>query len=117
MGDIYNIGGSAERTNIQVVESICTLLDELVPDSPHLPHSSLITLVDDRPGHDKRYAIDSTKIQEELDWAPRETFSDGLCKTVDWYLANSEWWQRILDGTYRGQRLGLGRTAENAIKK
>jgi dTDP-glucose 4,6-dehydratase len=109
VGSTYNIGGDAERTNIQVVESLCTLLDELVPDSRHQPHKSLITFVDDRPGHDKRYSIDFKKIQQELGWFPMETFSEGLRKTVAWYLANREWWLGILEGKYRGQRLGLGR--------
>jgi dTDP-glucose 4,6-dehydratase len=107
-GSTYNIGGDAERTNVQVVNFICALLDELVPGSRYRPHKSLITFVNDRPGHDKRYAIDFKKIQQELGWAPTESFSEGLRKTVAWYLANTEWWQRILDGKYRGQRLGLG---------
>jgi dTDP-glucose 4,6-dehydratase len=111
VGEMYNIGGESERKNIEVVQSICAVLDELVPSSPHIPHGSLITFVDDRPGHDKRYAIDFKKIQQELGWVPAERFSEGLRKTVTWYLANTEWWQRILDGKYRGERLGLGRPA------
>ncbi len=109
LGETYNIGGNTERTNIEVVKSVCGILDELVPNSPHTPHSSLITFVKDRPGHDKRYAIDGSKIHQELGWAPRETFETGLRKTVAWYLENREWWKRILDGTYRGERLGLER--------
>jgi dTDP-glucose 4,6-dehydratase len=109
VGETYNIGGASERKNIEVVRSICAVLDELVLSSPHTPHESLISFVDDRPGHDKRYAIDFNKIQQELGWVPTETFSEGLRKTVAWYLANRDWWQRILEGKYRGERLGLRR--------
>jgi len=99
-GETYNIGGHNEKRNIDVVKSICALLDELHPNSPITPHESLITHVRDRPGHDLRYAIDSTKIQMELEWVPQETFESGLRKTVTWYLNNREWWQRVRDGSY-----------------
>lgn len=108
VGETYSIGGHEERTNLQVVQSICAILDELRPDSPHVPHESLITFVADRPGHDKRYAIDATKIQRELDWRPRETFESGLRKAVQWYLSNPVWCQRVSHGTYQRERLGLG---------
>ncbi len=85
--------------------------NEMKPESEFKPHSSLIHFVNDRPGHDHRYAIDATKIERELGWRPKETFDSGLRKTVEWYLINNTWWQRVLDGNYRGQRLGLGRTA------
>jgi dTDP-glucose 4,6-dehydratase len=79
----------------------------MVPNSPHLPHKSLITFVEDRPGHDRRYAIDASKIRDELGWTPNETFATGLRKTVTWYLENREWVERVMSGAYRGQRLGL----------
>jgi dTDP-glucose 4,6-dehydratase len=107
-GEVYNVGGRNEKTNLEVVSSICALLDELVPDSPHGPHRSLITFVEDRPGHDRRYAIDAAKIERELGWSPVETFEAGLEKTVRWYLANPKWRERVLSGAYRGERLGLG---------
>ena len=107
-GEIYNVGGHNERTNLEVVETICALLDELAPDSPHVPHASLITFVDDRPGHDRRYAIDAGKIECELGWTPRETFESGMEKTVRWYLENRAWCEGVLSGAYRGERLGLG---------
>ncbi|MEJ2346484.1 MAG: dTDP-glucose 4,6-dehydratase [Gammaproteobacteria bacterium] len=99
-------GGNTEKTNREVVEAVCLLLDDLLPDSPHRPHASLITYVQDRPGHDLRYAIDAGKIRRELGWTPAETFASGLRKTVQWYLARRDWWQPILDGVYQGQRLG-----------
>ena len=107
-GRTYNIGGNMERTNLQVVQSICDILYEL---SPHKdgPYSNLITFVEDRPGHDKRYAIDSSRIQKELDWQPEETFESGLRKTIEWYLANAWWWQPIREKNYAGQRLGSGK--------
>lgn len=111
VGEKYNVGGDAERTNIDVVRAICALMDELCPDSPHRPHDKLIAFVADRPGHDLRYAIDSTKIKRELGWAPRESFETALRKTVAWYLDNRDWWQRIRDGGYRGERLGMGEGA------
>lgn len=109
VGEIYNIGGHNERKNIDVVRGICELLEELVPQKPcHLAHyRDLITFVKDRPGHDLRYAIDAGKIERELGWKPAETFETGLRKTVMWYLNNQTWWQRVQDGGYRGERLGL----------
>lgn len=106
-GETYNVGGNAERTNLEVVHTICDLLDELVPDSPHRPHRTLERFVADRPGHDKRYAIDSSRIRAELGWAPRESFESGLRKTVAWYLERRDWWQPLVARRYAGQRLGL----------
>lgn len=106
-GRTYNVGGGNERKNIEVVRDICTLLDELRP-SPAGSHARLITFVADRPGHDFRYAIDSTRLRTELGWAPRESFATGLRKTVEWYLANQEWVTRVMSGAYRGERLGTG---------
>jgi dTDP-glucose 4,6-dehydratase len=108
VGETYNIGGNNEKTNLDVVHAVCALLDEIVPESKFKPHSSLITFVKDRPGHDKRYAIDASKIKNELSWSPMETFESGMRKTVQWYLDNQDWCQRVLDGSYRGERLGLG---------
>jgi dTDP-glucose 4,6-dehydratase len=107
VGETYNIGGHNERTNLEVVETICALLDELAPDARFAPRSSLISFVTDRPGHDKRYAIDAGKIARELGWKPQETFESGLRKTVQWYLENRGWWERVLSGAYRGERLGM----------
>ncbi len=101
LGETYNIGGHNERTNLQVVHSICALLDEMVPDSAHQPHANLITYVKDRPGHDQRYAIDASKIERELGWRPQETFESGLRKTVQWYLDNGEWVKGVTSGAYR----------------
>jgi dTDP-glucose 4,6-dehydratase len=108
VGEVYNIGGHNERTNLEVVRTICSLLDELVPESPHAPHESLIAFVEDRPGHDRRYAIDAGKIERELGWKPQETFESGVEKTVRWYLENRAWCEGVLSGSYRGERLGLG---------
>jgi dTDP-glucose 4,6-dehydratase len=105
LGEVYNIGGSAERRNIDVVNAICDRLDEMSPAGR--PHRDLISFVTDRPGHDLRYAIDASKIRDELGWHPRESFETGLAKTVRWYLDNKPWWQRILSGSYRTERLGL----------
>jgi dTDP-glucose 4,6-dehydratase len=105
-GETYNIGGHNEKTNLQVVKTICALLDELVPDSPHKPHADLITYVADRPGHDVRYAIDADKIDRKLGWRPVETFATGMEKTIKWYLHNSEWCQHVQDGSYQRERLG-----------
>ncbi len=105
-GEVYNIGGGSEKTNLEVVTTICHILDELLPDSPHRPHQRLITFVADRPGHDLRYAIDFSKIQRELGWRPKESFATGLAKTVHWYLNNQDWCQRVTDGSYRRERLG-----------
>jgi len=107
IGETYNIGGHNERTNLEVVTTICALLDELLPASPFTPHASLLTFVKDRPGHDQRYAIDASRIERELGWRPQETFESGLRKTVQWYLANRTWWERVLSGAYQGERLGL----------
>jgi dTDP-glucose 4,6-dehydratase len=105
-GQTYNIGGSSERTNKQVVEAICDVMDSLRPLASGKKHASFIEHVADRPGHDYRYAIDSSRIQNELGWTPEETFESGLRKTVEWYLANREWWEHVLDGSYQRQRLG-----------
>jgi dTDP-glucose 4,6-dehydratase len=105
-GETYNIGGHNEKTNLDVVKTICKLLDKLVPDSPNIPHESLITYVTDRPGHDLRYAIDADKIAAELGWVPEETFDSGIEKTINWYLENSEWCQHVQDGSYQRERLG-----------
>ena len=107
-GETYNIGGHNEKTNLEVVKTICKLLDMLVPDSPYIPHESLITYVTDRPGHDLRYAIDADKIAAELGWTPVETFESGIEKTIHWYLENSEWCQHVQDGSYQRERLGTG---------
>ena len=107
LGETYNIGGNAERRNIEVAEAICAIMDELVPSSPHAPHARLIEFVTDRPGHDHRYAMDITKIGRELRWQPRQSFDAGLRNTVAWYLDNRQWWERILSGDYRVERLGL----------
>jgi dTDP-glucose 4,6-dehydratase len=107
LGEVYNIGGNAERRNIDVVRDICGLLDEMLPDTAHRPHAGLISFVTDRPGHDKRYAIDSSKIRTELGWKPLESFESGLAKTVRWYLGNTNWWENVLSGAYRTERLGL----------
>lgn len=104
-GETYNIGGHNEKSNLCVVETICDLLQELAPIESN--YKDLITFVTDRPGHDTRYAIDAKKIERELGWAPEETFESGLRKTVSWYLNNREWWQRVLDGSYQGERLGV----------
>ncbi|HBU5899523.1 dTDP-glucose 4,6-dehydratase [Klebsiella quasipneumoniae] len=110
-GETYNIGGHNERKNIDVVRAICTILDKVVAQKPgNITHfADLITFVTDRPGHDLRYAIDATKIQRDLGWVPQETFESGIEKTVHWYLNNQTWWQRVLDGSYAGERLGLNK--------
>lgn len=108
IGETYNIGGHNEKRNIEVVHTICDLLEELAPDKPKDIefYKDLITFVKDRPGHDVRYAIDASKIEKELGWKPQETFESGMRKTVQWYLDNSEWWQRVLSGDYRLDRIG-----------
>lgn len=106
VGEVYNVGGNAERQNIEVVQTICRLLDERRPRGDGQPRASQITFVRDRPGHDRRYAIDASKIRNELGWEPAMSFEEGIAATVDWYLANTDWTQRILDGDYRLQRLG-----------
>ena len=110
-GQSYNVGGRAERTNLSVVEAICDTLDELKPRRGGGSYRSLITFVDDRPGHDRRYAIDASKIERELGWRPSETFESGLRKTVAWYLDNDWWWKPIRDGRYAGDRLGMAEKA------
>lgn len=107
VGQVYNIGGHNEKTNLEVVKAICAYLDERFPDSPHAPHEQLIDFVQDRPGHDQRYAIDAGKIQHELGWTPQETFESGLKKTVDWYIDNAEDWKKVTAADYQGERLGL----------
>ncbi|RTF24355.1 dTDP-glucose 4,6-dehydratase [Serratia marcescens] len=109
VGETYNIGGHNERKNIEVVQTICDLLEELAPNKPQgvTNYRDLITYVKDRPGHDMRYAIDAGKIDRELGWRPQETFESGIRKTVAWYLANETWWRRVQDGSYAGERLGL----------
>ena len=107
VGATYCIGGRNEKTNLDVVETICALMDELAPNAKIGARKSLINFVADRPGHDLRYAIDAAKISSELGWEPRETFESGLRKTVEWYLANRSWWERIRSGVYRGERLGV----------
>ena len=108
IGDTYNIGGHNEKTNLEVVEIICNLLEELAPNKPQglRNYRDLITFVKDRPGHDIRYAIDATKIKNDLGWVPQETFELGIYKTVQWYLQNTGWWERVLSGKYRLERLG-----------
>ena len=109
LGEVYNVGGHNEMANLNVVKTICKLLDEMTPDAPHKPHDSLITFVKDRPGHDRRYAIDAGKLQRELGWKPEETFETGIRKTIQWYLDNREWIQRVSSGDYQGERLGLSK--------
>ena len=113
IGETYNIGGHNEKANVDVVKTICLLLEELVPESSHSKKSGnkngfegLIEFVKDRPGHDVRYAIDASKIEKELGWKPTETFESGIKKTVKWYLNNKDWWSRVLDGSYTLERLG-----------
>lgn len=108
VGETYNIGGHNEKANIDVVKEICRLLEELVPVKPSgvTKYADLITFVKDRPGHDVRYAIDASKIKDELGWLPVESFETGLRKTVVWYLENKEWWQRVLSGEYKLDRIG-----------
>jgi dTDP-glucose 4,6-dehydratase len=101
VGETYNIGGNCEKTNLEVVKTLCAVLDELAPDSPLRPHSRLITFVKDRPGHDRRYAMNIDKISRELGWRPRESFASGLAKTVGWYLNNSAWVSAVQSGAYR----------------
>ena len=100
-GETYNVGGHNEKANIEVVETICSILDELCTTDPVVPHRKLITYVKDRPGHDRRYAIDASKIERDLQWKPRETFESGLRKTVEWYLQNPEWIEAVTTGSYR----------------
>jgi len=106
-GETYNVGGECERTNLQVVGAICAQVDKLRPGLPHSPCDGLLKFVADRPGHDRRYAMDITKIRRELGWRPRESFETGIAKTVAWYLNNARWVERISSGVYQRERLGL----------
>ena len=105
-GQMYNVGGNSEKTNLEVVDTLCSLLDELLPDSPHRPHANLKTFVSDRPGHDWRYAIDASKIRRDIGWEPQETFESGMRSTVRWYLENLDWCEAVKHGSYDGERLG-----------
>ena len=107
IGQTYNVGGGAERTNLDLVRTICDILNELKPNDKIADYKEQITFVADRPGHDLRYAIDSSKIQNELNWKPAKTLETGLRETVSWYLENRAWWERILSGAYRLERIGL----------
>lgn len=107
VGEVYNVGGNAEKRNIEVVKTICSLLDAKRPRSDGRKYEEQITFVSDRPGHDRRYAIDAGKIRAELGWKPAHCFEQGIADTVDWYLHNQPWVQRVLDGSYRLQRIGL----------
>jgi dTDP-glucose 4,6-dehydratase len=106
IGETYNIAGGEERANLDIVRSICALLDDALPNSAHRPHEKLIEFVADRPGHDLRYAVDDSKIRREFGWKPKESLATGLRKTVRWYLDNRSWWEPIRGGVYRGERLG-----------
>ena len=108
-GETYNIGGNCEKTNLEIVETLCDLLEELAPHKPEgvAHYRDLIRFVQDRPGHDRRYAINSSKIEQQLGWHPQESFKSGIRKTVEWYLHNPQWWQAIISGEYRLQRLGI----------
>ena len=105
VGETYNIGGHNEKQNIEVVKTICSILDTLVPKDT--VYAEQITYVTDRPGHDRRYAIDSSKMSHELNWQPQETFETGLRKTIEWYLMNQTWCQHVQDGSYQRERLGI----------
>jgi dTDP-glucose 4,6-dehydratase len=113
-GEVYNIGGDCERTNIEIVQRICAEVDQRRPGLAHSPCENLITYVTDRPGHDRRYAMDITKIGRELDWRPAVDFEEGIARTVQWYLDNPEWVERVTSGKYRRERLGLTREAATA---
>jgi dTDP-glucose 4,6-dehydratase len=106
VGETYNIGGNSERRNIDVIQLLCRILDELKPRADGVSYSSQIKFVTDRPGHDLRYAMDASRIQRELGWTPAQSFESGLRRTVEWYLQNEWWWQGILDGSYKLERLG-----------
>ena len=107
VGETYNIGGHNEKQNIDVVKTICQILDDLKPQSNGQKYETLITFVKDRPGHDLRYAIDAKKIEKALGWKPQETFETGIRKTVEWYLNNLDWCRRVQDGSYQRERLGV----------
>jgi dTDP-glucose 4,6-dehydratase len=106
-GETYNVGGAAERTNLWLVEQLCQILDELVPNSVYAPHINLVNYVTDRPGHDRRYAIDFRKLNQELGWSPQENIESGLRKTVQWYLDNPDWCKAVMSQNYGRERLGL----------
>ncbi|PSB58062.1 dTDP-glucose 4,6-dehydratase [Chamaesiphon polymorphus] len=106
-GETYNVGGNAERDNLWLVDRLCTILDELLPTSPHCPHKQLVEFVRDRPGHDRRYAIDFTKLNTELGWQPTEDIDSGLRRTVQWYIDNQDWCQTVTANKYQQQRLGV----------
>jgi dTDP-glucose 4,6-dehydratase len=101
VGETYNIGGRSEKRNIELVETICAILDQSCPNDPTVPHRKLIAFVKDRPGHDRRYAIDARKLERELGWKPRESFETGIRKTIEWYLQNEEWVKEVTSGGYR----------------
>ena len=107
VGETYNVGGNSEKQNIEVVKAICALLDQRRPREDGKPRESQIAYVADRPGHDRRYAIDASKLRDELGWEPKYTFERGIAETIDWYLANQPWVQRVLDGSYRLERIGV----------
>lgn len=107
LGEKYNVGGRNERTNLEVVTTVCSLLDEMLDTAPEGGHAALITYVTDRPGHDARYAIDATKLEDELGWKAEENFDTGIRATVKWYLENESWWRPIIEDKYSGERLGL----------
>jgi len=109
IGESYNVGAHNEKTNLQVIETLCAILDELLSESPYRPHRNLISFVADRPGHDQRYAIDARKITSELHWRAQETFESGLRRTVQWYLEHRQWCESVLGKSYGGERLGLKR--------
>ena len=101
LGATYNVGGENEKTNLEVAKIICTVLDELVPDSRFIPHASLLTFVKDRPGHDRRYAMNIAKIKHKLGWRPVQNFDSGIRKTISWYLENTRWVEAVLSGEYK----------------
>ena len=107
IGDTYNIGGNNEISNLNIVESICTILDKLKPSNSGKSYKQLISFVKDRPGHDFRYAINTTKIKKDLNWGPKETFDSGLTKTIKWYLENENWWKKIQKNIYKQERIGV----------
>jgi dTDP-glucose 4,6-dehydratase len=120
IGETYNVGGGNQRSNLEVVKTLCTLLDELLPDSKFVPHSRLITYVQDRPGHDRRYAIDARKLESELDWHAQQSFESGIRRTVQWYLANSAWIENVTSGAYQqwlGQNYGTRGLVDEETKQ
>jgi dTDP-glucose 4,6-dehydratase len=105
-GEVYNVGGNCERANLQIVDTLCSIMDEFFPDSPNVPHDKLKVFVDDRPGHDQRYAIDASKLKRELDWEPQATFETSLHDTIRWYLDHLDWCATVTEGKYGRERLG-----------